>query len=147
MTPYFDLGFLLTLLVKSPGRRTAWEITNRFGPPYRLNFLQQFQIENGFARQLTAQNVQVQEIGTHGLCLWNQYLDEGVFHVTSEEWDTALRLAISWNRNLTRSVPATTFILHPALASAGGATHFLGFQPESRQVARTAGLKLLPERL
>ena len=147
MTPYFDLGFLLALLVKSPARRVAWEITNRFSPPYRLNFLQELQTENGFTRQLTTQRADVQEIGTQGLRLWNQYLDEGVFHVTSEEWDTAFRLAIGWNRNLTRNVPATTFILHPALASASGATHFLSFQSESRQVARTAGLKLLPERL
>ena|SRR3989442_614561 len=144
MTPYFDLGFLLTLLVKSPARRAAWEITNRFSPPYRLNFLQELQIENGFTRQLATQRA---DVGTQGLRLWNQYLDEGVFHLTSEEWDTALRLAIGWNRNFTRNVPATTFILHPALASASGATHFLSFQSESRQVARTAGLKLLPERL
>jgi len=144
MTPYFDLGFLLTLLVKSPARRAAWEITNRFSPAYRLNFLQELQIENGFTRQLTTQRA---DVGTQGLRLWNQYLDEGVFHVTSEEWDTAFRLAIGWNRNLTRKVPPTTFILHPALASASGATHFLSFQSESRQVARTAGLKLLPERL
>ena len=144
MTPYFDLGFLLTLLVKSPARRAAWEITNRFSPPYRLNFLQELQIENGFTRQLATQRA---DVGTQGLRLWNQYLDEGVFHLTSEEWDTALRLAIGWNRNFTRNVPATTFILRPALASASGATHFLSFQSESRQVARTAGLKLLPERL
>jgi hypothetical protein len=147
VTPYFDLGFLLTLLVKSPGRRTAWEITNGFSPPYRLNFLQQFQVENGFVRQITAQKAEIQAIGTQGLRLWNQYLDEGVFHVTSEEWDTALRLALAWNRNLTRNVPATTLVLHPALASAAGATHFLSFQVESRQLARGAGLKLLPERL
>ena len=147
MTPYFDLGFLLTLLVKSPSRRVAWEITNRFSPPYRLNFLQQFQIENGLSRQLTAQRAAIREVGTQGLRLWNQYLDEGVFHVTSDEWDTAFRLAITWNRNLTRNVPAPTFILHPALASASGATHLLSFQLESRQVARTAGLKLVPERI
>jgi hypothetical protein len=90
VTPYFDLAFLLTLLVKSAVRRAAWEITNRFSPPYRLNFLQELQIENGFTRQLTTQRAGVQEIGTQGLRLWNQYLDEGVFHVTSEEWDTGV---------------------------------------------------------
>jgi hypothetical protein len=147
MTPYFDLGFLLALVVKSPGRRTAWQITSRFGAPYRLNFLHQFHVENGFARQLTSAKAEAQEIGTRGLRQWNQYLDEGVFVITADEWDTAFRLAIAWNRHLSRNIPLPTFMLHPALAMASGGTHFLSFQPESRQVARSAGLKLLPERL
>ncbi|MBI4663348.1 MAG: hypothetical protein HY735_31490 [Verrucomicrobia bacterium] len=147
MTPYFDLGFLLTLVVKSPGRGTAWQAASRFNPPYRLNFLHQFHLENGLARQLLSPKSEAREIGAQALRQWNQYLDEGVFVVTSGEWDTAFRLAIGWNRNFTRTVPLPTFILHPALALAEAATHFLSFQPENRQVARATGLRLLPERL
>jgi hypothetical protein len=146
MTPYIDVGFLSTLLIKTPGRKLAWRNLQKFDPPHALNLLHHLQIENLLARcQLDADDG-IKATGLEGARLWRFYAQEGVFQVRSAGWDAAFRAAISWTQTLTQDVPFL-LILHAALGAESGATHFLSFDPRARQFARRAGLKLLPESL
>ena len=147
MTPYLDAGFLITLLIKTPGSRPAREALRRLQAPLGLNFLHQLQAENFLVRGETEGTAEEQRAALEGNRLWRQYVEEGVFQFRSVDWETAYRVAITWNRAYTRKAPAPLLILHPALAAVAGASHFLSFDPRSRQAARAAGLHLLPEKL
>ena len=146
MTPYIDVGFLSTLLIKTPARKIAWRNLQKFDPPYALNLLHHLQIENLLARCQLDRDDGIKTTGLEGARLWRFYCQEGVFHVNSVGWDAALRAAISWTQTLTHDVPFL-LILHAALAAESGATQFLSFDSRARQFARRAGLKLLPELL
>jgi len=147
MIPYLDAGFLITLLIKTPGSRHAREALRRFQAPFLLNFLHQLQTENFLVRGQTEGTGDEQRAALEGNRLWRQYVDEGVFQFRSVDWETSYRMAITWNRAYTRKAPSPLLILHPALAAVGGASHFLSFDPRSRQPAKAAGLRLLPEEL
>jgi hypothetical protein len=147
MTPYLDAGFLITLLIKTPGSRHAREALRRCPAPFFLNFLHQLQTENFLVRGQTEGTAEEQRAALEGNRLWRQYVDEGVFQFRSVDWEAAFRVAITWNRAYTSKAPAPLLLLHPALAAVAGASHFLSFDPRSRQAARAAGLRLLPENL
>ncbi len=147
MTPYLDAGFLITLLIKTPGSRHAREAIRRFQAPFALNFLHQLQTENFLVRGQTDGTTEEQRAALEGNRLWRQYLDEGVFQVQSVDWETAFRVAITWNRGYTTAAPAPLLLLHPALAAVAGASHFVSFDPRSRRAAKSAGLRPLPEQL
>lgn len=147
MTAYVDAGFLLILLIRTPGSSLAQSVLRRTDAPFQLNFLHQLQTENLLARtQLSADPLE-QAAGLEGQQLWRNYLAEGVFQISATDWDTALALAVKWNRQFTEPPPLPLLIVHPALAAVAGATHFMSFDPRSRSLARAAGLKLLPARL
>jgi len=148
MTPYFDAGFLLTLLVHRPGSRAALETLSAFTPPFFLNFLHQLQVENFLARGQVEGNDVERRAALQGNRLWRQYLSEGVFQIGPVDWDTSCRLAINWNTHFApKAPPPPLLLIHPAMAAVAGTSHYLGFDPRSRGVAKAAGLKLLPERL
>jgi hypothetical protein len=148
MTPYIDAGFLATLVIRTPGSPMAWRQVEDFNAPIPLNFLHQLQIENMLVRLQTDKDAGVQRKALESTRLWRNYLAEAVFTVQSTDWDTAFRSALVWNgRFIQPPVPPALLLLHPALAAAAGATHFLSFDPRSRAAAKAAGLKLRPERL
>ena len=147
MTPYLDAGFLITLLIRTPGSRAAREALHRFQAPFFLNFLHQLQIENFLVRGQTEGTGEEQRAALEGNRLWRQYVDEGVFQFRGVDWETAFRMAITWNRAYTRKAPAPLLLLHPALAAVAGASHFLSFDPRSRQTAKAGGLRALPQEL
>jgi hypothetical protein len=62
------------------------------------------------------------------------------------DWESAFRLAISWN---SQSIvpPPFLLMLHPALAFSQGATYLLSFDPRARDVARAVGIQVLPASL
>lgn len=43
--------------------------------------------------------------------------------------------------------PVASQMLHPAMVLASGATHFFSFDPRSRLLARSHGIKLAPDKL
>jgi hypothetical protein len=144
--PHFDLGFLLCLILNSPGRMKAWESVKPFEAPWPLTRLHQFQVENGLRRHSQQPDKKVRAIAETGQREWRNYLAEGVFQVISAkfDWEDALENAVDWNRRIVGSVPPPNLILHPSVAVATGATHFLSFDPRSRALAAHAGLVLVP---
>jgi len=147
VTPYLDLGFLLALLVKYKSARLAWELANRFNAPFRVNALQQLHVENALSRQLYESKLRLQIAAREGLTEWRNKLAEAVFVHNVPKWEPAFRQAVIWNSQLPGRPPHTPFLLHAALASTSTTTHFLSFDPRTRALAQSAGLKLLPEKL
>ena len=147
MIAYLDAGFLLTLLIRTPGSSLAQAVLRRLHAPFQLNFLHQLQVENLLARTQLSSASPEQAAGSEGHRLWRHYLAEGVFQLSAADWDTALRVAIKWNRQFSEPPPLPLLILHPALAAVAGATHFMSFDERSRSLAKAAGLKLSPEKL
>jgi hypothetical protein len=147
MQPYLDVGFLLTVLVRTDGAPAANRILRRLGAPFVVNFLHQLQVENLLVSCQKSAAPERQALGNEGFRTWRNYLSEGVFQLTPADWDSAFRLALTWNSQAVAEPHLPLLLLHPALAAVGGASHFLSFDPRSRAVARAAGLKVLPERL
>jgi hypothetical protein len=93
-----------------------------------------------------------QKAAAEGLRLWGYYRGEGVFPERKVNWDAAFAMALRLNREqvgLTGpSIPPSPLqCLHVSLASVGGFTTFLSFEPAARVVARSAALEVWPERL
>jgi hypothetical protein len=147
MIPYLDAGFLLTLLIHTEGSATAKAVLAKCSPPYSISFLHQLQAENLFVQLGKSGHADRQSAGKTALRLWGWFFAEGFFESAEPDWDTAFRLAITWNAALPAAPPPPLLLLHPALAMVSGSTHFLSFDPRSRAIAQRAGLDLLPERL
>ncbi len=147
MTHYLDLGFLLCLVTKAPGSAVAWEAVRRLPQPLPLTAFQALQVENGLRKRMLGPDPILQAAAARAWGLWQFYLRETVFVLTSAPWDAALALARSWNERAPQDPPTSSFLLHPAIAAACGCTHFLSFQPESRALATAAGMSALPVRL
>lgn len=147
MTHYLDLGFLLCLVTKTPGSALAWETVRPLPQPMPITAFQAVQVENGLRKRLFVKDAKLQAVAAKAWGLWEFYQREMVFALAPAPWDAAFALARSWSQSLVQEPPGATFILHPAVAAASGCTHFLSFQPESRVLAASAGLKLLPARL
>src|SRR5256885_359667 len=146
MTAYLDAGFLLTILVRTSGTHISHALV-RQEAPFTINLLHQLQAENFLELMKRSHNSQHQFSASGGERLWYQYLAEGIFELGSADWDTALRLAMSWNAEHREPPPPPLLLLHPALALVAGATDFFSFDPRSRAVAKAAGLRLQPARL
>ena len=74
-------------------------------------------------------------------------LAEAVFVLSVPEWEMAIRQPVIWNSQLPGRPPHSPFLLNAALAATGSTTHFLSFDPRTRSLAQSAGIKLLPENL
>jgi len=148
MKPFLDTGFLLTLLLKTSGSAKAWEISRRFDGPVFLASFQIFNIENRLQRQIEADDSTSADRAGAANALQNLrwYLDQQVFRPIRLDYDIAIDLATQWQKQSRTTLPAL-LLLWPALAITTGATHFLSFDPRTRQLATRAGLKSLPEKL
>jgi hypothetical protein len=147
VTHYLDLGFLLCLVTKAPGSALAWETVRTLPQPMPITAFQAMQVENGLRKRLFVKDAKLQAVAAKAWGLWEFYQSEMVFALAPAPWDAAFALARSWNGSLVKEPPGATFILHAAVAAASGCTHFLSFLPESRVLAASAGLKLLPAKL
>ncbi|MHC1765456.1 MAG: hypothetical protein AB9869_14335 [Verrucomicrobiia bacterium] len=147
MRAYLDAGFLLTSLIHTTkGSQIANQLLREWGAPFHLNFLHQLQVENLLVTLQTSAETERQRIGSEGHRLWRNYFSEGVLQLTPADWDSAFRMALTWNGHSSAPAPFL-LLLHPALALSNGATHFMSFDPRSREVARATGLGVLPEGL
>ena len=147
MKPYLDGGFLLVLLSQSRGTKTASTILQKLSPPIEINFLHQLQVENMLIRFQKSEEEHLQVGSNQGLRLWNHYLQEGVFTLTPADWEKAFRNAITWNRHTQDAPPTAWLFLHPALALSAGVTHFCSFDPRTRAMAQSHGIRLIPGRV
>lgn len=148
MKPFLDSGFLLTLLLKTSGSRKAWEIARKLEGPLLIASLQVFNTENRLQREIEADasTPAQRAIAANALQNFRWYLDQHVFRPIALDYEIAIDLAFQWQRRLQNTIPAL-LLLWPALSVTTGATHFLSFDPRTRTLAQTSGLKLLPERL
>lgn len=147
MTPYIDAGFLLTLLVRVEGSVISNAILRELEPPIGINSLHLLQVENFLFQNKFSIDEAHRLFEPQAQRTWTQYLSEGVFIEVSLNWENAFALARTWNRRRSHHPALPLLLLHPALAVLAESTHFLSFDPRSRQIARLAGLKLLPARL
>jgi hypothetical protein len=148
MKPFLDSGFLLTLLFTTNGSPVAWQIAQGLEGPIPLASLQIFNTENGLRRQIEAKDSTPSQraLAAAALQRFRWYCEQQVFQTGTLDYDIAIQLAQQWQERLTKTLPSL-LLLWPALAVTIGATHFLSFDPRTRRLAQTAGLKLLPERL
>jgi hypothetical protein len=146
--PFLDSGFLLTLLLETSGSKPAWEIARSLDGPLWLTGLQVFNIENRLQREMEAEAKNAAERSPFANALQNfrWYLDQQVFRLIRLDYDVAIDLAYQWQKQSRNTLPAL-LLLWPALAVTTGATVFLSFDPRTRQLARSADLKLLPEKI
>lgn len=147
MNPYLDGGFLLALLARLPGTSLASSLLRMIPAPIPLNALHQLQAENMLVRFQNDRDPKIRAGGNQAQQLWRRYLDEGVFTFAPTDWDTGFRNAIAWNRLLPESPPSPWLFLHPAMALASGANRFFSFDPRTRHLARSHGIKLSPDTL
>lgn len=148
MKPFLDSGFLLTLLLKTSGSPKSWEIARRLEGPLSLPTFQIFTIDNRLQREIEARDSTPAQraVAAHALQNFRWYLEQQVFRPIRLDYDIAIDLAYRWQKQSNITLPAL-LVLWPALASTVGATHFLSFDPRTRQLATDAGMKLLPEKL
>jgi hypothetical protein len=146
MRVYLDAGLLFTTLLETDGSATANQILQSADAPFELTLLHHLQAEKLIARLLSSSEAPRRNAGGKASLLWQRYTAEGVFQFVEPDWQDALRLSISWTRGYQAEPPAPLLVLHPCLALLNGATHFASFDPRSRSLAKSAGLKLLPSR-
>lgn len=148
MKAFLDSGFLLTLLLKTSGSKKAWEIARHLNEPLFLARLQILNTENRLQREIEADDsTDLQRaVAANALQNFRWYLEQQVFRPVPLDYDIAIDLAYQWQRRGNTTLPAL-LLLWPALAVASGAGLFLSFDPRSRLLARSAGLKLLPQKL
>jgi hypothetical protein len=148
MKPFLDSGFLLTLLLKTRGSPKAWELSRRLDGPLFLAAFQILTIDNRLQREMEAPGSTPAQRAAAANALQNfrWYLDQQVFRPIRLDYDIAIDLAYRRQKQSNTTLPAI-LLLWPALAVTVGATHFLSFDPRTRQLASEAGLKLLPEKL
>lgn len=110
--------------------------------------LQVLNTENRILRQIEAPESTANQRAMAANALQNLrwYLEQQVFVQLSLDYDIAIQLAAQWQKQAKQVLPAL-LLLWPALAATIGATHFLSFDPRTRQLAKVAGLKVLPDRL
>jgi len=147
--PFLDSGFLLTLLFKTSGSQKAWEISRQLEGPLLLSSFQIFNTENRLQRQITASDStpQLRAVAAAALQDFRWYLEQQVFTPIRLDYDIAIDLATQWQKHSTGDTLPALLVLWPAMAVTTGATTFLSFDPRTRQLAKSAGLKLLPEKL
>lgn len=148
MKAFVDSGFLLTLLLKTSGSQKAWEVARPLEGPLLVTSLQIYATENRLQREIESDDsTEAQRaVAANALQNFRWYLDQQVFRSVRLDYDIAIDLASQWQRRGRETLPAL-LPLWPALGVTMGATHFLGFDPRTRSLARAAGLKLLPQKL
>lgn len=144
MKPFLDAGFLATLLLKAPGRETAWELIQRFPPPHYLSHLHVLLIEHMF---LHAGGAHERRAALRAHVDWKRHWDEGVFQIELFDWLAVCTLAIDLNHRSLQHQAKPLHYLLTAFAIVAQCTHFLSFDPRSRSLAKLAGMRLLPQRL
>jgi len=150
MIPFLDSGFLLTLLMETGGSALAWQIAQELAneSPLRLSPVQTIVIESNLLRTSQASEVPGNEraLAAAALARLRWYLSEGVFLEVPADCEAPIQQARAWQ--LEQGMATTPILLlWPAFAVSSGATHFLSFDPRTRQLAAGAGLALFPEKL
>jgi hypothetical protein len=145
MKPYLEPRFLGVLILESRRATIAQEQIQRFQAPYFVTALSAIQIEHLLL--WGPQNTPLRAASQRGQTNWDYWFAEGTFQIEASDWDSAFRLARAMMRQAQRLEESWLTYLHGALAAGSGATHYLSFQPAYRRVAKTFGLKILPERL
>ena len=147
MTPYFEPRFLACLLLRAPGSPLAWSLTQRFEPPFSLNSLHLVQIEGMIWENINAPEATRRVAARKAQQLWQGLWAEGVFQQIKPNWEAAFLQSLELNRKAGRQVARPTACMHVGLAATSGATHFLSFEPRTREAAGLLHLKVLPEQL
>ena len=147
MIPYLDAGFLLTLLVRTDGSQVARQVLNDLPSPFRLTALHQLQVSNLIQQLKTSGEEDRKYKGRFAEQMWDWYFDEEVFAAETIKWEEAFADAVSWTLRSPAPVASPLLLLHVAVAKQVEATHYLSFDPRSRQTAGRVGLKVLPEKL
>ncbi len=142
MKAAFDLDVLLSALVRTRLSERASEHFASLEAPFPVNSFTRLLVENALIREARGGS----KPAAQGLRRWLNFWREGVFYDDGTDLAAAVAVARAWN--LKRTVPpVASELMQPALAVAGGCTHFVSFNPFSRNRASEAGLAILPKSL
>ena len=149
MKPFLDSGFLLALLFETSGSPVAWRVTRRLSGPLHLASLQRLNVENRLLREIESADTGPKQkaVAAAALQRFRVYFEEQVFLSVPLDYDVAWHLASQWQRQLAGNTPPLLLLAWPALAAVSSATHFLSFDPRTRNLALAAGLHVLPAAL
>lgn len=148
MKRFLDTGFLLTLLLKRTGSEKAWSIAHSLQAPLLVTALQIYSIENRLQREIESaeSSPAMRAVAANALQKLRWYLEQQVLESIRLDYNIALDLSLQWQRRADEALPAL-LLLWPALAVTVDAEEFLSFDPRTRALAASAGLKLLPKKL
>jgi hypothetical protein len=148
VTGFVDSGFLLTILTHRSGATKAWELLKNCEIPVGICSLQLFFIRHGLQKNLLDPGAmaEVHEVSVSGIKLLNWLLQQEVIAPVDLELAEIIGLAEVWAANMRTPLPSL-LLLWAACAAVSGADSFLSFDPRTRALARSAGLKVRPERL
>lgn len=144
---YPDLTTLLSFLVPGEHRSEARQML--LGPgsvPLTLSIVHRLQVENALIRYFQGQDAEMRTVARHGLLLWRQYIEEGVFELRSFPLAEAFAQAAAWNAESTVQPPRWRSFIHVAIAATEKAS-FMSLDPTLRRKASKAGLAVIPVKL
>jgi hypothetical protein len=145
MKPYLEPRFLGVLILRTRRAALAQKQMERFQAPYAVSPLTIVEIEH--LLYWGQQHAPLITPSRHGKRQWDYFFSEGIFQMEVPDWDSGFRLARASMRQAQRLENSWSMYLHAALAVSVRATHYLSFQTSYRNVAKTFGLRLLPEGL
>jgi hypothetical protein len=145
MVPYLETRFLGTLLVRTALYGAAWElIRDHFEPPFFVTPFQALRIEHMLLHQ---RDDALRVAALRGHQDWHSYLQEGVFQLSTLDWDGSHRLALDLNRRSLEHQISPLHYFDAASACLLEASHFVSLDLLARVAASMAGVPLLPSRL
>jgi hypothetical protein len=145
---FLDTGFLLTVLTHRSGAEKAWVLLKECEMPSGISSLQLFFIRHGLTKNLAdaKEADEVHDLSVRGIKLLDWLIEQEVVRQMDIDYEEVVATAEKWCSKIRTPLPSL-LVIWAAAASVSGANAFLSFDPRTRALAESAGLKVLPETL
>lgn len=148
MKAFLDTGFLLTILTHRRGAESAWALLRECEIPAGVSSLQLLFARHGLTKSLTDPKgpEELRQVCASGLKLLKWLIQQEVIRPAEINYEEAVAMAEQWGTKLRDPVP-TLLLVWAGCAVVSGAKQFLSFDPRTRALVKSAGLKVAPEKL